>query len=182
VLAVELPQFVGSDLQTLVPRVFGMTAEARTRKRSSSSAPPAESWSEPDFFPELEANAGPEAVAAARALLDWAKANARQTDWTAFGFVPVLPVGQKGLWPFHVLANGNMQVYFQYLKARPPFDQEAKRQELRARLNAIPGVSIADGAIAGKPPLPLTVLAPPASLARFLEVVNWVRGEVERGA
>lgn len=181
VLAVEIPQFVGADLQTLVPRLYGMTAEARTRKRSSASAPQAESWSEPDFFPELEANAGPEAVVAARALLDWAKANARQTDWTAFGFVPVLPVGQKGLWPFHVLANGNVQVYFQYLKARPPFDQEAKRQELRARLNAIPGVSIAEGAIAGKPPLPLTALAAPANLSQFLEVVNWVCDEVERG-
>jgi hypothetical protein len=180
VLAVEIPQFVGEDLQTLVPRVYGMTAEARTRKRSSSSAAPAEAWEEGDFFPELEANAPPEASTAARALLEWAKANGRQVDWTAFGFVPVLPVGQKGLYPFHVLANGNVQIYFQYLKARPPFDQEAKRLELLARLNTIPGVAIAPDAIGGKPSVPLVALAPPDSLSRFLDAVNWVRAEVER--
>jgi hypothetical protein len=180
VLAVEIPQFVGEDLQTLVPRVYGMTAEARTRKRTSASAAPAEAWVEADFFPELEANAQPEAAKAARALLEWAKANGRQVDWTAFGFVPVLPVGQKGLYPFHVLANGNVQVYFQYLKSRPPFDQEAKRRELLARLNAIPGVAIAPEAIGGKPSVPLIALASPDNLSRFLDAVNWVRGEVER--
>lgn len=180
VLAVEIPQFVGADLQTLVPRVYGMTAEARTRKRTSASAAPAESWAEADFFPELEANAQPEAAKAARALLDWAKANGRQADWTAFGFVPVLPVGQKGLWPFHVLANGNVQVYFQFLKSRPPFDQEAKRRELLARLNTIPGIAIAPEAIGGKPSVPLVALASPDNLSRFLDAVNWVRAEVER--
>jgi hypothetical protein len=184
VLAVEIPQFVGNvggaDLQTLVPRVYGMTAEARTRKRTSASAAPAESWAESDFFPELEANAQPEAAKVARALLDWAKANGRQVDWTAFGFVPVLPVGQKGLYPFHVLANGNVQVYFQFLKSRPPFDQEAKRRELLARLNAIPGVAIAPDAIGGKPSVPLVALASPDNLSRFLDAVNWVRAEVER--
>lgn len=180
VLAVEIPQFVGADLQTLVPRVYGMTAEARTRKRTSASAAPAESWVEADFFPELEANAQPEAAKVARALLDWAKANGLQVDWTAFGFVPVLPVGQKGLYPFHVLANGNVQVYFQYLKARPPFDQEAKRRELLARLNTIPSVAIAPEAIGGKPSVPLVALASPDNLSRFLDAVNWVRAEVER--
>lgn len=180
VLAVEIPQFVGADLQTLVPRVYGMTAEARTRKRTSASAAPAESWVEADFFPELEANAQPEAAKVALALLDWAKANGRQVDWTAFGFVPVLPVGHKGLWPFHVLANGNVQVYFQFLKSRPPFDQEAKRRELLARLNTIPGIAIAPEAIGGKPSVPLVALASPDNLSRFLDAVNWVRAEVER--
>jgi hypothetical protein len=129
----------------------------------------------------LEANAGPEAVAAARALLDWVKANARQTDWTAFGFKPAMPVGQKVLYPFQVLTNGNVQVYFEYLKSRPPFDPEAKRDELLARLNTIPGVAIAPDAIGGKPSVPLTALASPDNLSRLLDAVNWVRIEVERG-
>jgi hypothetical protein len=179
VLAVEIPQFVGADVQTLVPRVYGMTAEARTRKRTSTSAAPAESWSEAEFFPELEANAQPEAAKAARALLDWAKANGRQVDWTAFGFVPVLPVGQKGLYSFQVLPNGNVQIYFQYLKARPPFNNEAKRRELLARLNTIPGIAIAPEAIGGKPTVPLVALASQDNIGRFLDVVNWVRREVE---
>lgn len=180
VLAVELPQFVGADLQTLVPRVYGMTAEARTRKRSSASAAPAEAWTEAEFLPELEGNAGADAGRAARALLDWSAKNASHTDWTAFGFVPVLPVGESGLYPFHAMVNGNVQVYFQYLRSRPPFDEEAKRRELVARLNAIPGVVISVDAIGGKPSFPVAALAPPENLTRFIEVVNWVRSEVER--
>lgn len=37
VLALEVRQFVGEDLRTLVPRVIGQTAEARQRKHGSSS-------------------------------------------------------------------------------------------------------------------------------------------------
>jgi hypothetical protein len=38
VLAVEVKQYVGQGLRTLVPRVFGMTAEAQLKKRQAPSS------------------------------------------------------------------------------------------------------------------------------------------------
>lgn len=194
VLAVEIPQFVGNvggaDLQTLVPRVFGMTSEARTRKQSSGSTSPAENWTEAEFLSHLGTAYGSEPARIATAIVEATKATGATIFPSATALIPSWrrvknPKTANDLdwvFPIHVREDATVAVYWPPLSRRPPFDQEAKRRELIARLNAIPGVAIAPDAISGRPAIPLIALASPDSLRRFLDAVNWVCSEVERAA
>jgi hypothetical protein len=86
VLAIEIRQYVGKDLKSLVPRVIGQTAEAE-RKRS----PRAEPWTEERFFSALSDAASSEEVALAKDLLAFAADGpgmevqwGRGRDWGSF--------------------------------------------------------------------------------------------------
>lgn len=187
VLAVEIPQFVGADLQTLVPRVYGMTAEARTRKRSAGGASaPADNWTEPEFLSHVGQTHGEQAARAASAIVDGCKGVGGNVSGGAYSLILSWPLVEgasvkrnaEWVWPFYILDSGSVAVVWQFIK--PPFDQDAKRKDLLARLNAIPGVTLAPDAIRGRPTFPLTALAAPGNVTRFLEVGSWVRDEVAR--
>jgi hypothetical protein len=72
-----------------------------------------------------------------------------------------------------VWTYASVEVQFQALKTRPPFNNEAKRLELLKRLNAIPGVSIPSEAIARRPSIQLSQLKDPDSLKLFLDAMDW---------
>jgi len=72
VLALEVEQFVGSGLRTLVPRIIGQTANAQGRKLVGGG--PGRQWDESSFFEHLETRA-PDATDAARRIQTWAKEN-----------------------------------------------------------------------------------------------------------
>jgi hypothetical protein len=69
VLAVEIRQFVGQGLKTMVPRVIGLTSEA-TQKKGNISV---RKWDEQSFFEALKLTSGEAGVAAGRKIFDWAQ-------------------------------------------------------------------------------------------------------------
>ena len=71
VLAIEVKQFVGENLKTLVPRVVGQTETARQKKKVDRGEP--RQWDESSFFSDLSQRRGEQEAAVARRLLDWAK-------------------------------------------------------------------------------------------------------------
>ena len=174
VLAVEIVQYVGEGLKTLVPRVIGQTAKAPQPRRQ---------WDEPSFFRELEARHGADAAGVARRLLEWAVANVTRVLWgrgiRSGSFVPVLDHREKGYSIFAVWTYGTVEITFQYYQSWPPFDVEEKRRELLGRLNAIEGVSIPEDAVARRPSIPLAVFADETRLANFLRVYEWILQEAQ---
>ena len=62
-----------------------------------------------------------------------------------------------------------------------PGQDEAKRLDLRDRLNKIPGVEIPADAITRRPTIPLAVLTNDAALKAFLGVLDWYIAEVKAG-
>lgn len=64
---------------------------------------------------------------------------------------------------------------FQYLTRRPPFDDLALREQLRQRLNTIPGVDLPAVKIDLRPNFPLGVLASPAAQDALAEELGWFR-------
>jgi hypothetical protein len=177
VLAVEIRQYANGNLRTLVPRVLGQTA------RKSSNVHEAGQWDEASFFADLRARRGNEAAMAARAIFDWAKERRLRLWWgrgkQSGSFFPLLDQGDETHWTVSVWTYGTIEVQFQMMKERSPFNDEAKRQELLQRLNTIPGVSIAEDAISRRPSIPLNVLAGP-TLAQFLGTLDWLIGEIRR--
>ena len=78
VLAVEVKQYVGDDLKTLVPRVHGKTAAAEQTKGREKT-----SWSESTFFDELEARTTKAKRRLARRTYDWVQENGCKITWSS---------------------------------------------------------------------------------------------------
>jgi hypothetical protein len=66
--------------------------------------------------------------------------------------------GARALWPLAIYpVSGTVEVVFQYLKRRPPFDDEPLRRELMTRLNDIEGIDLAEAKLDLRPSFPLEV-------------------------
>ena len=183
VLAVEIRQYVGEGLKTLVPRVIGQTAEAQQKK--SSARREARQWDEPSFFQELEARQGSAEAAVARKILEWAKVNMPSIWWgrgkRSGSFIPGLD--HNGVWHqvIGIWTYGSLEMQFQYMQSKPssPFADDSKRLELLRRLNEIPGVALPADSITRRPGIPLSTLKDEAVLEQFLEALAWVVQEIK---
>ena len=179
VLAIEVKQFVGENLKTLVPRVVGQTETARQKKKPDRGE--SRQWDEASFFLDLSQRRGEQEAAVARRLLEWAKKHGLRIWWGQGkkdgSFFPsyINRFGQHFL--FSVWTYGSVEIQFQHMK-RPPFAEEGKRKELAHRLSAI-GVPIPEGALNKRPAFRLSLLIELAVLARFLEVFDWVLSEIK---
>jgi hypothetical protein len=181
VLAVEIKQFVGPELKTLVPRVIGQTAEAEKKKKTSGLSE--KQWDEASFLEALRHRRGQEDADVARTILSWTKKNDLRIWWGRGAkdgsFFPMMDWKGTKNSVISVWTYGRLEVQFQTMKERPPFDSEAKRHELRERLNRIPGVEIPADAITRRPSILLSTLADKAALTQFHEVLDWFVSEVK---
>lgn len=175
VLAVEVKQYVGDDLKTLVPRVVGQTVKAQPGTTSGGRR-----WNEDSFFRELGAQA-PAAVGPARAIFGWATDKASRVGWgkgKQYGtFYPVVAHEGTEHKPIQVWTGDYLYVLIGDLGSNPPFSEESKRSELVRRLNDIPGVAI--NAVDRYPSIPLTTFGSDSALKQFLEVLDWAVREIK---
>ncbi len=181
VLAVEIRQYAGGNLRTLVPRVMGQTSESLTRKSSGTPR----QWDEPTFFADLTRRTSEVEAQVARRILDWAKGQDCCIWWgkgaQAGSFFPMIEKGDESFWTISVWTYGRVEIQFQQMKTRPPFDNPAKRHELLDKLNALPGISLPPDAIEKRSNLKLRWMAEEGRVERFLEVLGWVVGEIRGG-
>jgi hypothetical protein len=182
VLAVEIRQYAGGSLKTLVPRAMGQTAEALSRKAGGGR--PIRQWDEPSFFAELTARRGEVEAEVARRILRWSERKGCRIWWgrgvQSGSFLPMVDHAGEQFWTLAVWTYGTVEIQFVYMRRRRPFDAEEKRRELRDRLNAIPGISIPEDGIERRPNVPLQGLTEPEALAQLLKVLDWVVDEILR--
>jgi hypothetical protein len=180
VLAIEIKQFSGSGLKTLVPRIFGQTSEAQSRKQAAERE--TKRWDEQSFMEELEAGAGGDAKQVAGELLEWASKTSDHVWWgkglIQGSFIPEFR--HKGIkhFPLGVWTTGRLEVQFERLRTHPPFEDEALRKELLDKLNRISGLSLPPDAISRRPSIVLSELAKGGRLVELLEVLDWVVGKI----
>lgn len=177
VLAVEIRQFVGEKLTTLVPRVIGQTAGAELRKLPGTPSIRLP-WEKETFLQALSERKDPASAQVAKAILEWAEAHGLNLSPSKGlnAVSPVLDHEGRSYRTVVVWADGNVQIPFGHMRSGP-FELEALRIELRDRLNAIPGVSIAEDSITKFPWVPLSVFADQARLKQLLAVLEWVVGQ-----
>jgi alkylated DNA nucleotide flippase Atl1 len=82
---------------------------------------------------------------------------------------------EGNIWPIVLYPLRSCEVVFQHLASRPPFDDIQMREELRQRLNKIPGVFLPTSKIELRPTFSLTILADSAARELFIEVLAWFR-------
>ncbi len=179
VLAVEIKQFIGQGMKTLVPRVIGQTAEAQKRKSTSKSSTII--WDELSFFKELEEERGKDEVSIAQTIKDWAKIELPRFEWrksTRYGiFWPCLDYKSTSYWPIGIRTDGQIEIIFQWLSARTPFNDEVLRKELLDRINTIPGASI--NRIIGRPTIQLSILSDENNMNNFLTILDWIIKQIK---
>jgi hypothetical protein len=180
ILAVEIKQFVGQGLRTLVPRLVGQTLKAEESK--GGPRPPEKQWDETSFFEELRQRRGESEAEVARKILAWGTANALQICWgkgsKVGSFYATLNHEEKKHYTTVVWTYGSIEIPFRTMLTRKPFDDQARRLELRDRLNAIPGVEIPADGINRNPSIPLAALGDDAAMAQFLAVLDWYVSEI----
>lgn len=179
VLAVEIKQFAGESLKTLVPRVIGQTAEAEGRKGTGTRS--TRQWDEPAFFAELANQNPPEHVEVARRIFNWAGERGLEAAWGRGAingsFSPTLEHLGVSYSIFTVYlrgtkSGGKVEVNFAYWARCAPFEDAETRREILQRLNAIPELSIPADGVDRHPPIPLATLAKGDALDRFLAVMD----------
>src|SRR5262249_28738396 len=79
VVAVEIRQYVGQGLKTLVPRVIGQTVEAHQKKAQGPRE--GRQWDEASFFQELTTRRGSNEATIARKILSWAQTSNLRLWW-----------------------------------------------------------------------------------------------------
>ena len=180
VLAIEVKQFVGENLKTLVPRVVGQTESARQKKNVDRGEP--RQWDEASFFLDLSQRRGQQEAAVARRLLDWPHKHDLRVWWGQGkkdgSFFPSYNnrFGQHLL--FAVWTYGSVELQFQRMTI-PPFAEEPKRKELAQRLSMI-GVSIPDEALTRRPTFSLSLLLAPGHFDKFVGAFDWVLSEIKK--
>lgn len=179
VLGIELKQYVGSDVKTLVPSLIGQTAEAENRK--SQAARERRKWDEPSFMAELGLNTDAESVSVAKKILDWITPQVTRV-WYGEGrssgsFVPILNHQGVDHQLFAVWTYSSVEIYFQYYKA--PFYSEEKRKELANRLNEINSVSISGEMLTKRPSISLAILKDPADLKKLFAAFEWMITQIK---
>ncbi len=144
VLAVEIKQFAGQGSKTLIPIVHGQTEEAKGKKNNNARSK--KQWDEESFFKELISRRSIEEAEIARKILDWARDKLPRFWWGKGkqdgSFIPVLDLNGEQYYPIAIWTNGKIEIQFQWLMNKSPFNEEIKRKELLKRLGQIPGVEI----------------------------------------
>jgi len=74
---------------------------------------------------------------------------------------------------FVIYTYGRVEMQFEGLARRAPFDQRSLRLELLQRLNRLRGVSIPETKLDKRPSIALSLLSDEKALGQFLETMEW---------
>ena len=175
VLAIEVKQFVGEGLKTLVPRVIGLTEGAVQKKSGGYSG---KQWDESSFFSELTSKQNDDIAKVAKDILDWVSPKVSRIYWgqgkQTGSYVPILITPNNIKYQlFAAFTNGTIQINFHVYSKRPEFQSEDRRLELLNRLNTIPGVSLPRDSIDRYPSIQIGVLQQQENLEKFFEIFEW---------
>jgi hypothetical protein len=173
VLAVGVRQYEGGGIRTLVPQVFGLTAEAEARKGGSTARP---RWNEERLFAAIR-ELGEPAHRAARHLYDWSLLRLPDATWGKGSIIgsyfPGRTIAGVRHLPFALWTTGDIELQFARMKAKPPFDQDDLRRELQRRIEAVPGVTLPPDAIDKQPNLKMGAVSTDGALRRLEEAFEW---------
>jgi len=178
VLGVEISQFVGENLKTMVPRVVGQTVEAQRKK--SIGTRPMKQWDELSFFEDLKKRQGKDDAIVARSILNWAMSKSLRIHWGKGGvegtYYPILNHKGKANKIFGVYSPGKILVDFQ----SNPLEKMEQKIELMNRLNAIYGVAFQEKYIHSWGSFLIPVLKEESKLKHFFDIFEWVIEEIKK--
>ena len=174
VIAIEIRQFVGSGVQTLVPIVIGQTAQAEAKR---SARAPGVRWNRERFFIDLQDRKGDRVAAIAKELITFAEQNSTRLGWgTGAQYGSCYPMVEKNgieYYPYILWTNGRVEVQCKWMRLRPPFTDDTFMNEWTERLNKIPDLNIRPEDWSRRPAFDMEALANPTVNAAFENAMKW---------
>lgn len=124
---------------------------------------------------EIAAHGDAAVLASDRAIVAWINRRADRVNFNVnptFGTLgAVFEKDGVAISALRLFSDGTMAVYFEYMLAKPVFDDLGLRQALLDRLNAVPSIHLPPDAVAKRKTIPLAPLTPEAT-AGFLEAMD----------
>lgn len=176
VVAVEIRQYVGTGLRTLVPTVI------RSSKRIAVSERSTMRWDRDAFLESLRHRRGAEMGDLAAKILEWARTRCPR-QWWGRGRKDgscYLGISHGGInyYAFSMWTSGRIEIPFQWLRSKSV--PEPLGEALAERLNGIPGIAISRDFLGRRPTFEMALLREPERLSQFLSSIEWFSGELRR--
>ncbi|MBD2167559.1 hypothetical protein H6G04_24540 [Calothrix membranacea FACHB-236] len=172
VLAVEIKQYVGQNLKTLVPRVIGQVTVKKTLINSTEK----KQWNKLSFMKIIEEKYGIDVAKVAGRIFDWSIEQSMQIEWgkgqICVCFIPQFQHQENIYNFFKVWEDTNVQI----LPNKLPLKFE-KKTELRQRLQDVIGQSKTLDLSEWN--IHLSVLKDELVLNQFLDVLAWAIDEIK---
>ncbi|HMQ60782.1 MAG TPA: hypothetical protein PKE06_08940 [Flavilitoribacter sp.] len=162
ILGLEVKQYVGESLKTLVPKLVGQTTQSTLKKKVKILGNQTQ-INEEEYWKVFHNQSGKVKAGIAKRIVDWVR---NKCDYLyiggrgiEYGFGhSIVPVTRKQLgdkmWdilPFSIWTNGTIEISFQYYKNRPPMDSIENKKKLAEQLNTIQGVEIPENKLSKRP-------------------------------
>ncbi len=174
VLAIEIRQFVGAGLKTLVPTVIGQTAQAEVRRRSKPSST---RWDRDRFMSALRSRFGDSLVSLAEDLLAWSEQHSTRIGWGEGAqdgsFCPIVEKNGVEYYPYFVWTYGRIEIQCKWMRNRVPFNDDVYMKEWVQRLNAIRGVEIRPEDWSRRPAFDMELLRDSKAKQAFESAMEW---------
>jgi len=170
VLAIEIRQYVGMGVRTLVPSVIGSSKRVTTAAGRTSVQ-----WDRELFVNTLRERRGSEAVAVATNILEWSPMHCPKL-WWGEGRIDgscFVGVAQEGVnyYPFAMWTYGRIEMQFQWLRQRSVAQELL--EGLASRLNRVQGVVIPPDALTRRPAFDMSLLKERQSSSVFFDAIEW---------
>lgn len=165
----ELAALIGIELDQVVPVDHAARVSPELHER---------------FVSQMTERRGPDVASGVLRFMNaWIEAGGRIEFGTANATSCYLLTGVEGApWPMVLYPHyGSVEVPFQHMVTRPPFDDTALRQEFRSRLTAVAGIDLPLAKIALRPSFPIELLADEQRGEQVLEALVWFRDTVRGG-
>lgn len=180
VLALELRQFSGQGLRTIVPVIFGQTQEAAGRKDPVKG----ERWTEDRLLAAFDENFSASEAQIARSIFDWMKSSGFPLVFgTGREYGSVYPMFKpKGVSinPAYLSTEGKLALQLKSLEGKPALGSIDERRELLDRFRKIDNSGLVDAALNGwGTPLSLSrIAADPRGIEKAISALDWIAERV----
>jgi hypothetical protein len=170
VVAIEIRQYVGTGIRTLVPSVIRSAKRLSTPEDRMSVQ-----WTEGAFVAALLERRGSEILSIASNVLNWAKAHGGIFWWgegrkDGSCFVG-MPKEKITYYPFAMWTYGRIEMQFKLLRQLGV--SPVLVENLASKLNLIPGIAISPDSLAKRPAFEMGVLKDSQYLSQFLDAIDW---------
>lgn len=148
VFGIELPQFLGGEMQTIVPRLIGNTAQAAERKATSAS--PKIQWDEESFFVDLQEHQSLEEYTVVREFLDRCRSLGMLIWWGTgsreASFIAYLDFDGTSYYLLRMTSRGWFSVLCDYFRDRSAFRGTDPTRRVIESLNQAASLKISENA------------------------------------
>jgi len=187
VYGIEVTTFQAEDQKVIRTRTIGQTQAAQAAKQRTPSS--RRTWDRESWLEALEQRTAPEVVAVAERIFAFAGEQELLENYGSGGVKTSVQLGLKDgngyYFPFLIYNNGEIEVGFhQMVRAEyKPFDEREKREELRERLQAIPGLRLPIESIDNqRPTFSMALITDDDAYATFEATFAWAMAEAREAS